>query len=416
VYELACYYLIEDAPFYNLEKGMKLMQEAFDAGYSDAEGYMGHLLQIGKGVEKDEQKAFQLFQLSASKDNASAFLELGDCFLYGKGIKQDYRATEKFYRKAIELSGGENDEVTPKLEKAVCNDENMESSEVRKLRETETERYNRACEGAEKGIPEDLYQVGKFNLTGKAGETIQCPVDTDKAMEYIKKAAEAGYAPAAFTYGILLKQGYGIELDDIDGAMYWYRIAADGGDTDAMIELALCHQRYTGDVEAALEMLNKAADAGSAKAMGMLSYHYEYGLGVTQDDNKAFELAKLSAEAGDDEGEKMLGICYLEGKGVEQNIDTAEEWFVKAVNNGNDVAMWNLALIYLGRFDNRRPDCGLAMELLQWSAQRGNTRAVYEIGNFYYSIGDMEHAREALGFAAQMGYEPADEALKQYFK
>jgi TPR repeat protein len=59
-------------------------------------------------------------------------------------------------------------------------------------------------------------------------------------------------------------------------------------------------------------LIRKAADAGSAKAIGMLSYHYEYGLGVTQDDNKAFELAKLSAEAGDDEGEKMLGAISKE--------------------------------------------------------------------------------------------------------
>ena len=58
----------------------------------------------GLGVVKNEQKAFNLYMVAANKDMDDAIHNLGLCYEYGKGVKQDKREAIKWYRKNMDRS------------------------------------------------------------------------------------------------------------------------------------------------------------------------------------------------------------------------------------------------------------------------------------------------------------------------
>lgn len=80
--------------------------------------------------------------------------------------------------------------------------------------------------------------------------------EQDQAVQWYRKAADAGDVTAMISLGALLrKQG------KKDQAMQWYRKAADAGDADAMVSLgALLAEQ--GDEDQAAQWYRKAADTG----------------------------------------------------------------------------------------------------------------------------------------------------------
>jgi TPR repeat protein len=75
--------------------------------YDDASSLniQGYLYEYGKGVSKDNVKAFQLYEKAVNTDsnNSLAMFNLGYMYKYGKGIQKDYTKTIELYEKAINL-------------------------------------------------------------------------------------------------------------------------------------------------------------------------------------------------------------------------------------------------------------------------------------------------------------------------
>ncbi len=88
------------------------------------------------------------------------------------------------------------------------------------------------------------------------------------------------------------------------------------------------------DYEAAVPILQEAADIGDAEAQNMLGNCYMYGLGIEQDEEEAAKYYQLSADQGNIPAAYNLAFSYLNGKGVEQDLKTAEEWYQKALDAG----------------------------------------------------------------------------------
>ena len=53
-----------------------------------------------------------------------------------------------------------------------------------------------------------------------------------------------------------------------------------------------------GDFAASVKVLSPLADAGHVRAMTMLGFHYERGLGVEKDETRALALYQASADKG----------------------------------------------------------------------------------------------------------------------
>ena len=61
--------------------------------------------------------------------------------------------------------------------------------------------------------------------------------DKEKAVKWILKSAEQGYAEAQFYLGVIYYKGDGVKRDAVE-AVKWFRKAAEQGDTGAREMLA----------------------------------------------------------------------------------------------------------------------------------------------------------------------------------
>jgi tetratricopeptide (TPR) repeat protein len=80
--------------------------------------------------------------------------------------------------------------------------------------------------------------------------------EQDQAVQWYRKAADAGNVAAMVSLAALLKK-QGKE----DQAMQWYRKAADAGDADAMVNVGVLLAEQ-GEKDQAVQWYRKAADAG----------------------------------------------------------------------------------------------------------------------------------------------------------
>ena len=96
----------------------------------------------------------------------------------------------------------------------------------------------------------------------------------------------------------------------------------------------------------AVTLLAEAAEAGSADAMYLLGYSYEYGQGVEKNNEQAARFYARGAEAGNDKAMCALGYCYENGKGLAVNFEKAAEWYKESAEAGNTDAMRKLADCY----------------------------------------------------------------------
>jgi len=142
------------------------------------------------------------------------------------------------------------------------------------------------------------------------GEGVQ--QDYAVAVQYYRKAALKGYAPAQYDLAYSYEKGLGLECD-LKQAAAWYR---------------------------------KAADQGDAEAQNNLGALYATGRGVRRDDRQAVRWYALAAARNDPEATSNLGVMYLQGRAVKRDLPKALELIKKAAGQGYAVAQNNLALMY----------------------------------------------------------------------
>ena len=85
-----------------------------------------------------------------------------------------------------------------------------------------------------------------------------------------------------------------------------------------------------GDDVEAVARLVRLAQAGNARAQGLLGFLYEQGRGVPQN----FELAAMwygcAAERGDVTAQYLLGLLYDKGRGVPLDVVLSQKWLILA--------------------------------------------------------------------------------------
>ena len=185
--------------------------------------------------------------------------------------------------------------------------------------------------------------------------------EKEEAIEWLKKAAEQGYAKAQFWLGFCYE--HGLDGQESDSSSYnrtsgnsydahkWYQKAveqycdaAQRGNIWAQYNLGVCYERGYGvqrNVQQAERRYREAAQKGHIRAC------YNLGEVLASDSNdatvgsqKIMEEAVMwyrrGAEQGDAEAQVRLGERYFYGEG---NKAAAKEWFRKSAAQGNGEAM-----------------------------------------------------------------------------
>jgi localization factor PodJL len=120
----------------------------------------------------------------------------------------------------------------------------------------------------------------------------------------IRKLADGGYAPAEFYLAELYKDGKaGLRKDPVQSRS-WLDRAAEGGDRNAMYNLALDEHEGVGgprDSAAAAAWFRRAAELGLVDSQFNLAAIYERGDGVSQNSAEAYKWYLIASRAGDAE-------------------------------------------------------------------------------------------------------------------
>lgn len=187
---------------------------------------------------------------------------------------------------------------------------------------------------AEWGVAE-RYEDGCKDKTGK----IVVRRSARKALEWLRRAAEHGCAPAQNNLGLLLDEGKVLRRNRRE-ALRWTKKAFRGGNNCAANNVAIMY-RESGKIGEAVRWFKKGVAAGDDDALIQLGLHYYWGKGARKNPAAAVRCfrkatkAKYISEAGRDDAFFYLGIAYLEGKGVKDSRRTAKRLFERA-NIDND--------------------------------------------------------------------------------
>ncbi|RIB28626.1 kinase-like domain-containing protein [Gigaspora rosea] len=78
----------------------------------------------------------------------------------------------------------------------------------------------------------------------------------------------------------------------------------------------------------------------------LVSYCYEYGIGIEKDEKKAFTYYQKSADMNNSNGMYQVGYCYYLGIGIEIDKQKAYSYYLKSAEAGNSMGIWKTAWCY----------------------------------------------------------------------
>jgi TPR repeat protein len=133
------------------------------------------------------------------------------------------------------------------------------------------------------------------------------PKDIDKGFQYLLQSAEAGYPEAQYNVAASYKLGNGVP-QSAERALYWYMEAAKQGHANSQLQSALLLQS-SGDYIQAMELLNKAANAGSNDAQFVLATAYYQGKGIPVNFRLAYIWYSISAASGDQDATTLRDLA-----------------------------------------------------------------------------------------------------------
>ena len=234
---------------------------------------LGRFYETGTGVEKNVEKAEQIYQLLADKNDADGFNQLA-MLKEDQGKKQE---AILLYQRAIELGSS-------------------------------SANYNL-------GI---LYKYN--NNYKKAKEMFEIAIKKDHS------------SSAMMSLGDLYFDGFGVEKN-MELAEHWYKAAIQADNYLAITRLGILYGNLEKYDEAII-YYQEAIKKGDPAAMNSMGLLYQHGFGVKHDISQSVKLYQDAANKDGIGGLINLGLMYEEGLGVPQNYEKAIELYTRAYQLG----------------------------------------------------------------------------------
>lgn len=378
----------------DFEKAFQLFTREATAGNALAMYDLGKMHADGLGIKVDAEKstqwyskAFQAFNsLETTNTKHATYLQyrIGKMYDAGLGTQQDYAKAAQWYTKAVKA---EHKYAEYSLASLYARGNGVTQDLVKAL-----DLYHRS---ADQNNPYACYELAKMFRDG-----IGTNSNPQSAEQYFQSAfqgfsnmeAEMPDDKLEYRLGQMLYTGTGTEADNA-AAEVLFEKAATAGNVYAQYSLAMLwlHDN-TKDAGKAVALLHKASDSGNATAQYALGKLYLNGELVDKDSLKAEKLLIQSSEQGNTYAQYQLGKLYLEGsEPVQKDIDKALNYLQKATDQNNPFAQYTLGKIYLDG-NGVKKDLLKAEKLLLQSAEQGNAFAAYRYGcllhEFYNSEKD----------------------------
>ena len=329
-FKVAECYLNGEGAEENVERAFEWATKAANQGLDTAELLLGDLYKSGIGVSKNDEIAFEWALKSAKQGNSGAQVRVGHSFYSGIGVDLNLEKAIEWFRKAAE---NENAEAQNML--GICY---RDGQEVATNYEKAMEWFSKATENGDSYAP--------FHLACFYDEGEVVKEDNVKAFELYLKSAERGFDDAQYYTGLCYENGIGTKLNT-QKAIEWYKKAVTQKNPEAQNKLGMIYSEKIGFVNQAEAFLLffEAANQGLDIAQYNLGACYENGEGTKVNIQKAVEWYKKASDQELQFAQNALGMIYLEKEGY-VNYSLAFQLFLKAANQGNADAQWNIGNCY----------------------------------------------------------------------
>ena len=226
------------------------------------------------------------------------------------------------------------------------------------------------------GDPQAMFQAGRLYETGQG-----TPRNLSLALDWYRKAAEAGAPSGWHQLGLAYEIGKGVTADR-DQALEYLRRGAEIGLKDAaysLVSLTLAgFPPGPGEIQAALDLLKQAGES-EAQAWMTLGAFFENGLGLSPNYSRALDWYRKAADLGLPEAFYSLGVSYEIGFGVTADAALALANFQKAAELKLPAAAYKLAALHLNSV-LIPPDPLKAVDYLHQAVAGGHAEAANELG------------------------------------
>lgn len=252
--------------------------------------------------------------------------------------------------------------------------------------------------------------------------TVSLPILAQEAAPRALVNEQNAPSPLARTVGDELRLagdylvGRGVAKDPAQAA-YWYRKAAEQGDSNAQNELGYLYSWGIGvgrDEAQAARWFMRAAGSGSQPAKLNLAVMSLKGAGMPRDIHFALDLLHQLAEKDNARAECYLGVLSMEGIGAPVDPRTAEKWFARAAKAKNPEAEYAMGRLWSVEPDHPH-DAAKAAGFLRRSAKSGYVPAMDALGLLLIERPELaKHPDEGVTFlrrAAEAGTWRASDAL-----
>ncbi len=282
-----------------------------EIGDAGAQLALGRAYQDGNGVPQNDELAARWYRKAAEQGNAVAQNNLGVMYRAGSGVEKSKEEALKWYRKAARQG----------YASAIFN-------------------LGAAYYNGDGGAVDDSRSYAWFLLAKERGSS--------SASAAVARA-ESELTPGKINEGIVdLGEMYerGEELSrDLGESAKWYRKAAERGDHDARIALAIVLIKRQGqqDYVEARGWCEQEAKSINGRGQYCLGLIYQHGLGIEKDINRATKMYRQAAGLGNALAMQRLGQIYATGENGQVDRSEAFVWFVGAAINGNQGALGEAA-------------------------------------------------------------------------
>lgn len=324
------------------QEGLKWLEKA--------ERARGSFLITATSEVERERRALGCFQKASQQGLAKASFEVGLCYVLGRGVAKDETKAYEWFHKAEEQA--DVDELFIMSEKFTRSYARWKNTtylyDNRAWSGSLSESFNCIKKAAEKGSRKAQFMLGEYYSVGERGIVEK---NEPKAATWYQKAADQGDEVARTKLNALLSRGVK-PYEDCEKDFNKYLKDAEQGDANAQYEVGCCYDSGRGvekDYKEAVKWYRKAAEQGHAGAQCNLGYCYAHSQGVEKDYNEAVRWYRKAAEQGDAWGQNNLGWCYNNGTGVAKDEKEAAKWFRRSADQGNKNAKKGLdALLAAG--------------------------------------------------------------------
>lgn len=365
----------------------------------DPEKYiqLGEAFEDGIGIKPNEKDAIKWYKKAASAGHSEGYYSLACLFYKRYGSKRSQSIAFKYYLEAANQGHLRSQLILGSF----C-------------------RYGRLTE---KSVAEAICWYEKAASSGSEAAWLELSYiffdkecefyDLKRGNSWVKKIIRSEKTQLISTLARAYLEGRLLPKSTQLAAKY-YKIAATLDDIRAKIQMARLYCGHAGYkknrklANAYLSEISKSKNLyGILEIARMLEHESELILSGAQ----AFDWYKKAAQLGDAQAQMKVGRFYRDGKGCKKNLNLAEHWLLKAAAQGKGAAAFNLGYLYKKDWDKQ--DYQKSMLFFKQALKRGIVNSYASIGWMYQQGLGVKKSNAAAIRWFKLGIEKGDKRSHQ---